>query len=129
MGDQYDAPVACGGEDVLEQLLRRRCVEMRGGLVEDKHRGVGEQRSGEGDPLALPPGELVSLLPDERVEALGQRANPFADPSRVECLLELVVAGIWPAEAKVLADARREQMRLLAGHGDSPTNVFLPVLA
>src|SRR5205823_9805761 len=108
MRDQHDAAVARSVEDVRDQLLGRRRVEVRGGLVEDEHRSVCQQRAGQGDALALAAGELPPLLADERVETFRQRLDPLADSCRRERLLELAVARTGPADAKVLADARRE---------------------
>ena len=102
---------------------------MRSGLVEHENRRLREQRAGESDSLALAARELAPLLAHEGVEAVRQRTHPLSDPRRVERLLDLAVAHPGPAEPKILADARREEVRVLPGHGDGPANVLLPVLA
>ena len=47
-------------------------VQMRGGLVEDQHGRVLEERAGDRDALALAPRELRAPLTDDRVEPIGQ---------------------------------------------------------
>ena len=53
MGDQQHGLVARGGEDVFDELARRPRVEARRRLIEHQHRGAGEQRPREDDPLPL----------------------------------------------------------------------------
>ena len=53
-------------------LLLGRGVDRGGGVVEDQHARVGEQRAGDRQALALAAGERQAALADPRVEALGQ---------------------------------------------------------
>ena len=62
------------GEGVADLVLLGG-VDRRGGVVEDQHPGVGEDRPGDGDALALPAREREAPLADRRVVALGQRAR------------------------------------------------------
>ena len=62
------------GEGVADLVLLGR-VDRRGGVVEDQHARVGEDRPGDGDALALAAREREPPLPDGRVVALGQRAR------------------------------------------------------
>jgi len=49
---QHRLPLA-RSEHVVHQVARGVGVEVRGGLVEDEHRSVREQRAGDEDPLPL----------------------------------------------------------------------------
>ena len=55
--------------------------------------------------------------------------DPVPDPSAAQRLLDLGVARVRAGEADVVADARGEQVRLLAGDGDRAADVLLAVLA
>jgi hypothetical protein len=54
MRDQQHGSVGGRVEDVLDQALGRRPVEVCGRLVENQHRRVREQRAGDDQALALP---------------------------------------------------------------------------
>ena len=70
MGDHEDA--AAGG--VLERAshhpARLGRVEVGDGFVEDQEACVGQQRSGQREALALAAGDELTLMADERVEAV-----------------------------------------------------------
>ena len=59
------------GEGVADLVLLGG-VDRRGGVVEDQHPGVGEDRPGDGDALALAARQRVAPLADRGVVALGQ---------------------------------------------------------
>ena len=71
--DEDDGP-ALGeiGESLLHDVLALG-VEIGGGLVQDEDRGILQERSREGDPLPLPPGELHAALPGQALVAVGHR--------------------------------------------------------
>ena len=128
MRDQQHGPAAGGGEDVLDQPLGGRRVEVRGRLVEHEHRRVREQGAREDDPLALAARELAALLADERVEAVRERRAPSPQIARgSERVLDLGVARAGTRQPDVLADRGREQVRVLAGDGDRAADVLLAV--
>ena len=102
---------------------------MRGRLVQEEHGRVGEQRAGEHQALALAAGELRPLLADERVEPVGERGDPVAEPRAAERSSELGVGRLGPREPEVLADRGVEQVRVLAGEGERGADVLLAVLA
>ena len=58
-------------ERELDALLGRG-VDRGGGVVEDQHARVGEQRAGDRHALALAAGQRQPALADARVEALRQ---------------------------------------------------------
>jgi hypothetical protein len=53
VGDKQDGALARSGEDVVHEPAGRLGVEVRGGLVEDQDRCVGEQRTRDGEALPL----------------------------------------------------------------------------
>ena len=130
VGDQQHRAIAGGGEDVVDERAGGGRIEVGGRLVEHQHGRVGQQRAGEHDPLALAARELAALLADERVQPVRQRRDPRprsgrgAAPARRRASL-----ASGPREADVLADARREQVRVLAGDRDRAADVRLAVLA
>ena len=52
--------------------LLRLCVQGAGGLVQDEHGGVLEQRPGDGDPLPLPAAHRHAALAQDGVVSLGE---------------------------------------------------------
>jgi hypothetical protein len=91
VGDDDRGAVAHQHVEAREDLGLALGVESRGGLVEDQHGWIAEQGPGDGDSLALSPGEagpigsehgVVALgeIADERVRSggLGGRDHPFA---------------------------------------------------
>ena len=129
MGDEQHRPVGGAVEDVVDQALGGRRVQVGGRLVEHEHRRVREQRAGDDQALALATGELAALLADEGVPAVGKAADPVEDPRPPECVLELLVGGLRASEADVLVDRRREEVRVLPRDGDPAADVLQPVLA
>ena len=59
------------GERVADLVLLGR-VDRRGGVVEDQHPRVGEDRAGDGDALALAAGQREAALADLGAVAVGQ---------------------------------------------------------
>ena len=105
-------------------------VEMRGRLVQHQHRRVGEQRARERDPLPLPARELATLLADERVEAVRERAHPVPRSAPRRAPARPRRRSRRAAPRRTLSRMRRrEQVRVLAGDGDRAADVLLPVLA
>ena len=102
MSDQKDAPAARSGEDVFDQALRGRRVEVRRRFVEHEQRSLGQESPREHDSLTLTAGELASLLADERVEAVREALDPVEKPRRAQRLVQIVVenrCASWPATA------------------------------
>ena len=91
MGDQEDGAVARGGEYVRHEPLRRVGREVHGGLVEDEHRCVHEQRAREDEPLPLAAGQLLALLSYQRLHPIGQPRHPVVEARTTQCILELVL--------------------------------------
>src|SRR5262245_65360762 len=102
---------------------------MGGPVVENEHRSVGQQRTRGDHPLPLSTGQLPALLTHQSVPALREITYPMPEARAPERELDLGVARVGAREADILADAGREKMRVLAGDGDQPADVVLPVVA
>ncbi len=97
-------------------------------VVEHEHRRVGGDGAREGEALALAAGEAQALLPHHRVDAVRQAVHEggLGDVERLgEHALGLRRVGgvvaqreVGATEQHVVAHARREQRRVLEGHGD-----------
>ena len=129
MGDQQNAATGNRCEHVADELARGVRIEMGRRLIEDEHRRVREQRTRDDDPLPLSPGQLATALADPRVDAVGEPLDPVPDPRAAQRLRELMWSSAGTPQQHVVADRRREQVRLLAGDGDRPPDVLERVVA
>src|SRR5512133_3853735 len=127
MSDQQYGATPRRREDVLDQPLRSRMIEMGRRLVQHEHGRLGEQGARQREPLALTARELSALLAHERVEAVRELLDPFEEPRRAQSFEELVVARRGLGELQVLPNRCREQVRVLPGDGYRPADVLLPV--
>ena len=86
-------PTSSFAERVLDQPLALG-VQVAGGLVEDQHRGVLEDRARDRHPLALAAGQLHAPLPDQGVvAAAGSRStNSCACAARAAASTSAAVA-------------------------------------
>ena len=116
---------ASGGD--VEQIggegTPRVRVEAGGGLVEDEHRRVREQRPGQGEPLPLAAGDRRSVYAHGRAEALGERLDPRQQPGPRRGVRQLLVARARPGEPEVVRDRRVEDMRVLRAAADHAAHV------
>ena len=94
MSDEQDGAVRRRVENIEDQSLHRRRVEMRGRLVEHEHRRGGEERPGDDQALPLPAGELAALVADERIPAVREAAYPVQDARLPKRVLDLVVRSV-----------------------------------
>ncbi len=89
-------------------------VQGAGRLVREDHPGLGDQRAGDGDPLALTAGELVGAV-----------TEPVAETDRGEDLLGPRTVDAPPGELqrqhRVLRDGERVQQVVLLEHEPDPT--------
>ena len=108
-----------GGPGAVERVahlganrLAQRGVERGEGLVEEDERGVGGERTGEGDALLLPAGQLVGAAVPEPAQP--DEVEHLPDPRRTPPL------GPGQAEGDVLAHGEvREERTLLRDEGDA----------
>ena len=84
MRDQENGATARLGEYVAHERLGGVGVEMRGRLVEHEDGRVGEEGARDDEALTLAPRQLSPLLPDERVETGGERADPLVEARAAE---------------------------------------------
>jgi hypothetical protein len=102
------------GGDLLAQRGAQAGVERGEGLVEQDDLRLGGERPGQGDPLALAPGQLV-----------GVRPRPFGQADQLEARLDLASAGL--AEADVGRHRQvREEGAILEDHPHAPLVRFDP---
>ena len=107
-------------QHVAQRRLDQRLgvhVEGRQRVVEHQHRRPAEDGAGQRQPLPLAAGQRQALLADAR----GQAPREVVDELRLrhpQRLGHVGVGGVGPAEGEVLADAHREQRRVLEGGGD-----------
>ena len=107
--------------ELLERLLDRALgldVERAGRLVEHEHGRVAQDRAGDRDALLLAAGEAEAALADDGVVAVGQPGDRVVDLGGAGGLLDLLVAGVRPREAQVLAHGGVEQVGLLRDDAD-----------
>ena len=91
-------------------------IDRRGGLIEDEQRGLGQERAGDGDELALAGGDCAAVLVDDGVVALGQRVN---EAVYLGCLCrsdDLFVRRVQAAVADVFHDRALKEHGVLEHH-------------
>ncbi|CAM5401728.1 hypothetical protein SSTU70S_03671 [Stutzerimonas stutzeri] len=74
-------------------MCRSDSVSSAGGLVEDQHRGVLEQRAGDGQALALAAGEHHAVLADLGVD-LGQAVDELAGEGVASAAFSTALRGL-----------------------------------
>ena len=110
----------------VERLLDDRLVLRvhRGQrLVEDQDRRIAEQRTGDGDALPLPAGELDAPFPDHGGVALRQPDDELVGVRGARRRLELLPGGVGPAETQVVLDRAVKEVRLLVHHRDVTVDI------
>ena len=102
VGDDNDG--ASGGQagQGLVDVALGGGVGLGGGLVQDQDGGVLEVGAGQGDPLALAPGEEPARLAQDRVVAVGQARNALVDAGGPGRRLHLLAGGPGPAQGDVV---------------------------
>jgi hypothetical protein len=128
-GDQQDRATLGGGQQVVGERRRGLRFEVGGGLVEVEHREVGQQRAGQGQPLALAARDPCALLADQCVPAVGQRADPVEDAGAGGGRLQRGGGRGRAGQPEVLADGGVEQVGVLGGQPDDAADVRGRVLA
>ena len=115
---------------MMHQFLQRRLhqrfalgVERRCRLVEQQQRRVAQDRTCNGDTLALPSRQRHAAFAELRLESTGQAADEFGGVSKLGGTLDLGVIGIGPAEADVFARGRGEHHGILGHQRDTRTQL------
>ena len=101
-----------------------------GRLVQDQHRGVGQEGARERDQLPLPGGQPAPALADVGVVAVRQRLDELvgADRPRAAASICALVASGRP-KRDVVGDGAAEQEVLLRHHGDHAAELRLGQVA
>lgn len=99
---------------------RSRCSSK---LVQHQDGEVGQERAGEGEPLALPAGQPGTVLADERVEPVGQAVGPVQQPSPRQRVAQVVLGRVLLRQQQVLAHRTVEEVRVLGAQPDQPPHV------
>ena len=110
------------GEGSADLVLLGR-VDGRGGVVEDEHGRVGEDRAGDRDPLPLAAREREAALAEHRLVAVGQVVHERGRAGQLGGAADVLVVRVRPPEADVLAHALAEQERLLEDERDRAADV------
>jgi hypothetical protein len=118
VGDDEDGtPLGDSGHIVLDDAFRF-VVQGAGGFVENENARVGDQRSGNGDMLALAAGERAALLADQGVVAFGQFEDEVVGARQLSRLHDGVHLQRGVGQGDVLAHAAVKQRVLLQHHAD-----------
>lgn len=91
---------------------------LRGGLVEDGDRWVGQHQPGEGELLRAVGGQPVAALADDGVEALGQRLSPAERADPLQGFAQFLVGGVRSGQAQVVGERAGEDVHLLRDQRD-----------
>ena len=91
-------------------------IDRRGGLIEDEQRGLGQERAGDGDELALAGGDCAAVLVDDGVVAIGQRVNETVHIGRLCRRNDFFVRRVQATVADVLHDRALEEHGVLEHH-------------
>ncbi|CAM5693919.1 hypothetical protein SFUMM280S_06782 [Streptomyces fumanus] len=129
VGDDQDGPAARGVRQRPDDVRLAAFVDGAGGLVQDQHRGVGQQRPGEGEPLALAAGQGGAAFAEDGPVTVGQSGDLVVHPGGAGGPGQLLVRRVRPGEPQVLGDGGVEEVRLLGDDGDVPAQRVQRVLA
>src|SRR5438445_4307685 len=116
VGDHKAGPPA---QEILQRLLNQLLafrVQVAGRLIQDQDLGSRQDGPGDGQPLALPPGQLYSPFPDDRVVPLRQHGNELMGIGAPGGVEDLRVRGAMTAVGDVFAHRAIEQEHLLVDH-------------
>ena len=115
--DEQARAAAHQAVEAFEHLVLAVLVQRGGGLVEDDHRRVAQQRAGDPDALPLAAGEAHALGAEFGVVALGEGLDELVRRGRLGGLDDVVWGGVR-AVGDVLADRAGEEDRVLQDDRD-----------
>lgn len=79
VGDENDDLVAQAGTEVVQEGIGGFAVEVSGGFVDQQYIRIGEQGSGDRDPLSLTAREVRSPRADAGFQAIGKVGKERAE--------------------------------------------------
>ena len=85
-------------------------VHAAGGLIEDVDRGVAQQRTGDGQALALSAGQVRRIGGDRHIQSPGLLAHEVGDMRQFQCGPQFVVGGLGGGHQQVLTQRAGEQV-------------------
>ena len=115
-------PLRDGCQPLLQALLGIR-VHIAGGLVQNQHLRIADQRTGKSHRLPLPTGQGLALLADLGRETGGIVADKIRHPGKGRGPEhQMVIDGGVPQD-DVLTDAAIKQDNVLRQHADAPAQL------
>ncbi len=93
-------------------------VERAGGLVEDQHRRIDQQRSRNGNPLPLATGQVGRPLLQDRVVAARQAFDKLFGARKLGCVHDIGKARVRTRHRDVVANRAGKQKVFLRHHTD-----------
>ena len=121
MGDEDSGAAFRRRPDSLLNVILGGAVDGAGGVVEDEYLRVGQEGTGNRQPLALPSAEGHTALPDDRLVPSGNLHDELVGLRFLCGLFDFLLRCIGPAEADVIGDAAAEQEDLLLDDADLRT--------
>lgn len=129
VGDQQGRAARHHLRQGLVDLVLDAGVDGRGGVVEEKQPGVGEDRAGERDALPLAAGEGQAVLADLGVVAEGQIGDETVRLGGAGGLLDLVLGGVRVSVRDIGADRVGEEEAVFRYEADGGPQRVLGELA
>jgi len=104
-------------------------VERRGRLIEQQHRGIADDGTGDRDTLALPARQRIAALADLGIVFIRQAHDVAVDLGLLRRLLDFLIGRAFLAEPDVFPDRHVEQHVFLEHHRHAATQGFAGHLA
>jgi hypothetical protein len=98
VGEKQHAAGAGGGEEVGEESPAGFLVQVLGRFIENEYVDIGQQESGQCQPLTLTAGQPGSVLADHGLESAWQSRDEFGEPGTLEDCQQLLLRGTRPGE-------------------------------
>ena len=102
----------------FHDCCRRSGVKPGEGFIQNDDRRITHDRSGDGNPLALPAGQRRSPLTEHRVVNFRELPDELVRVRRLRRCLDFLQVGGGASVSDVLGDAGLQQNRLLEHHAD-----------
>ena len=107
----------------LADLLLGVRVHGGRGLIQDQDLRIAQDDAGDGQQLALPLADVLRVVGQARVIAVGQRAHEVVDVCHLGGLDDLLAGGVRPAVRDVFGDGAVEQPGVLQHHAEVAAQV------
>ena len=104
-------------------------IDGAGGIVEDQHLRLFEQRAGDAEALALAAGDVRAALLDVGIVLVGELLDEVVRLRQFAGVDHLFIGGVRVAPAQVVLDGAGEEDVLLQHHGHGIAQRFKVVLA